>query len=104
MSNDKPNLARRSLDSLKLEDIIKISLLVLGPIIIGAMAWQSFADDIEDLEDAGSARHRRISNVEDKQEEYNEKLHDIDKKLLTTSNDVSHIKDDIEEIKKAVVD
>jgi len=104
MANDKPNLARRSLDSIKLEDMVKIFALVIGPIVIGAMAWQGLAGDVEDLEDADSSLHRRIGGIEEEQEATKDSIHEIELEQRTISGDVSRIQSDIEEIKKAVID
>lgn len=102
MTDEKKNAVRRGWDTITVDAMIKVGIPLLGAIVIGAMAWQSFADDIDDLEDAGSVRHRRISTVEDKQEEYNEKLHEIDKKFLTTTNNIENITDDVEEIQNDI--
>ena len=102
MSNDKPNAIQRGWNTITVDAMIKVGVPLLGAIVIGSMAWQSFADDIEDLEDAGSAIHRRIGDVEEKQEEYNEQLHEIDKKFITTDSNINRIADSIERIEDAI--
>jgi len=103
MPNDKPNAVVRGWNTITVDAMIKVGIPILGAIVVGAMAWQSFADDIDDLEDAGSTIHRRIGDVEEKQEEYNEKLHAIDMQFQATGHAIERIENSIERIEDAVV-
>lgn len=88
----------------RVEDLIKLGLMILGPLLLGAMAWQALSDDVEDLQETDATIHRRVSGVESEQEEINDKLQDIVLEQRDIQNDISNISQDIAEIKDAVVD
>jgi septal ring factor EnvC (AmiA/AmiB activator) len=88
----------------RIEDLIKLGLMILGPLLIGAMAWQALSDSVDDLAETDATIHRRVSGVESEQEEINDKLQTIEIFQTKIEASISNIKDDIKEIKDAVVD
>lgn len=89
--------------SSRVEELIKVGLMILGPLLIGAMAWQSLSDEVEDLAETDTLLHRRTSGVEDEQKQINSKLQDIVLEQRDITNDIGNIQQDIEEIKNAVI-